>query len=108
MVKTFRHNGVSRIVAQGELDRADCPRLRAEFQQAAGRLDLDLVGVGFIDSSCAKLVSDETEKLRNEGCRLYVKASPQVLRTLEMLAKAGLKSARELLTDLKMLRGALV
>ena len=81
MVKTFRHNGVSRIVAQGELDRADCPRLRAEFQQAAGRLDLDLVGVGFIDSSCAKLVSDETEKLRNEGCRLYVKASPQVLRT---------------------------
>ena len=70
MLKTFRHNGVSRIVAQGELDRADCPRLRAEFQQAAGRLDLDLVGVGFIDSSCAKLVSDETEKLRNPKQKL--------------------------------------
>jgi len=107
MVNTFRHNGVSRIVAEGELDRADCPRLRAELRRAAGRLDLDLLRVGFIDSSCAKLLSDETEKLRSEGCRMHVKASPQVLRTLEMLARAGLKSSRELLTDLKTLRIAL-
>lgn len=94
-------------MAEGELDRFDCSRLQAEFDLATGLVNLDLGRVGFIDSSCAKLVSDQAQQRRTDGYRMRVFASPQVTKTLEILASAGLTSARELLLDLKMLRFAL-
>jgi anti-anti-sigma factor len=109
MIDFKKTNGISTLVARGELDRYDCPELDRELDRASGSsvngsVDLDLTAVRFIDSECARLISDRAESLRGKGRRLRVKASPQVLRTIEMLGKAGVESARGLLFELQVLR----
>lgn len=104
MLKTETKNGVSTITARGELDRFDCPRLREELQGAEGQVALDLAKVGFIDSQCAQLVSEEAERFRGEGSPIRMKVSPSVLRMMEMLSAAGLKSARNLLSEQRVFR----
>lgn len=68
---------------------------------------LDLLGVGFIDSVCARLVSEEADRVRRRGDWFKLEASPQVLKTLEILSRAGLKTARELVENQRMPRWAL-
>ena len=107
MVKASLKNGISTITARGELDRFDFPVLRAEFERAPSGVLLDLLGVGFIDSRCARMVSDEADRVRRRGDWFKLEASPQVLKTLNILDRAGLKTARDLVGELKTPRLAL-
>ena len=104
MLNAIQKDGISTITARGELDRFDCTELQEQFDNAADRVELDMARVSFIDSRCARMVSEEAERLRNLGKPLRMKASPQVVKMLEMLAAAGIRSARSLLFDLKIIR----
>ena len=112
MLVSSKKNGIVTVTAQGELDRYDRPQLSRALDHACresvnGSVDVDMARVGFIDSECARCLSEMAETLRKWGQRLRLKASPQVLRTLEMLKLAGVESTKPLLFDLQILRLAL-
>jgi len=98
MVKTTEKDGICTISAEGELDRSDRTELIGQFKRVFSmgecrRIDLDFRQVSFMDSTCAKLVSDLTQRLRRDHKSYRVWPSPQVRKTFQLLGGAGLRSA---------------
>ena len=90
-----RPEGGSLVTVMGELDVATAPRLRATLEQAiaaAGDVEIDLRGCGFVDSSgiatlvwCAVRLKDRDRKLILLGAR------ERVRRILDLAGIAGHK-----------------
>ncbi len=87
--KTDASDGVLTLRFEGELDIAMVPRCESELPQwidhRASIVELDLSGLGFVDSSALRFLVDMKRATEITGKRMFVRdPSPPVLRLFEM------------------------
>ena len=87
MTITAGKTGPASVTVVGEVDASNADRLRLAILDAANqtgaKLDVDLAGVTFIDSSGLRAIADASRGLEKSGTRLLLYNLPrQVLRLL--------------------------
>lgn len=85
-LSTTEHDGRTVVAAVGELDRETAPKLADTLRGAVaqgGNVDLDLSGIGFMDSQGLRVLM-EAHKSAADGAVRITEASDQVRRLLAM------------------------
>src|SRR2546423_10753855 len=93
-LRAVARDGVARVTLEDELDMASAPVLERAVDgavESARRLELDLAGVSFMDSTGLRTLLAIRRRLDGTGCDLrLVGVPPPVLRVLDVTRTAGL------------------
>lgn len=89
-VQTESSEAVERVRVRGEIDFSVVDALETEMRRAeasaAGKIELDLDQLEFLDASGARLLLELSRRLLGDGRRLRIRpaSAPQVRRVLEL------------------------